>query len=100
MHAHSHVGIGDHITQALRSIECTLRGLDPVEPSEGAAFAVHNLDSGECCGTGLGREHAITEARRMSREYDAMILLVRAYVDGEASGYHVRAAAPVEAESC
>jgi hypothetical protein len=88
----------DPITVALRWIEQKLRdptdvddGVPPAAPAE-ARWTVYNAQSGESCvrGAGLQVGSAHTEAERMNREHDAMLLLVRAFVDGDISSYAIR----------
>lgn len=84
----------DEITRALQSIEAALRveAAVPLIEAGDSTFTVYNREAGLACpdGTGLPREVADREAERMNREHDAMMLLVRAYVDGEVSSYGVR----------
>jgi hypothetical protein len=83
----------DDITLALGSIECDLRTVGIPTVDDGTSFAIFNTESGENCGVpaGLTLEESLAEVKRMNREYDAMLLLVKAYVEGEISSYAVRA---------
>jgi hypothetical protein len=84
----------DPIGVALPSIGVHLRELnDPRSlQTDSDRFSVFNREAGLCCpdGAALPGEVAEAEAGQMNREFSAMVLPVKAYVDGDISSYWVR----------
>jgi hypothetical protein len=89
----------DNLTMALRSIECELRGLaGRPDATDAPLCAVYEDRTGLCCVEDLSYDEATKEARLLNHPYDAMLGLIKAYVEGTISQYGVRVAASARGE--